>query len=293
LIIGACSVPAAAQELEPRAYAASPIGATFLVVVASRSSGGVLIDPALPVEDVHARLAAVTIGAGHTFKLFTRTALVVGLVPYARAKVTGRVEEMSAEVTRSGLADARAKLSLNLIGGRALRPAEFARSPRSTIVGVSVSVIAPTGQYFSDRLINLGSHRWSWKPDAGISVPIGRWTLETYAGVWIFGDNDAFFPGNLQRTQDPVFTMQGHVSYTVRTRLWLAFDATWYSGGTTTVGGVGKADLQRNSRVGAAMSLPLGASQSLKIAYSAGATTRIGGDFNTVSVAWQMTWVRQ
>jgi hypothetical protein len=163
--------------------------------------------------------------------------------------------------------------------------------PRSTIVGVSLTALLPTGQYDSSHLINLGTHRWAFKPEAGISVPIRRWTLDGYVGVWLFTANDEFFPGNIRRTQDPITAIQGHVSYTIRPRLWLAFDSTWYSGGTTSLDGVPKSDLQRNSRAGAAISLPLGTRQSLKIAYSTGATTRIGGDFNTVSVAWQMTWI--
>ena len=73
---------------------------------------------------------------------------------------------------------------------------------------------------------------------------------------------------------------------------WAAFNATWYSGGTTSVDGVSKANPQRNSRVGATLSLPLASRQSIKIAYSTGATTRIGGDFDTIAVAWQMLWIR-
>ena len=283
--------PVAAQDLEPRAYSASPIGTTFLLVAASRSSGSVFTDPSLPFEDVHAKLGAATVGAGQTFGLFTRLALVTGAVPYARGTASGQIQETTREVTRTGLADARVKLSVNLIGGRALRPAEFVKAPRSTIVGVSLTTILPTGQYYSDRLVNIGSNRWSFKPEVGVSVPVQRWTLDAYAGTWFFTANDEFFPGTSTREQDPVYAFQGHVSYTIRPRFWLAFDATWYGGGTSTVDGVEKADLQRNSRLGASISLPLGQRQSLKVSYSAGATTRVGGDFKTIAVAWQMVWI--
>src|SRR5688572_10211394 len=80
-----CPSGVTAQDLEPRAYAASPTGLTFLVVGVGRSSGGVFVDPSLPVEDVQATVGALTVGAGTTFSLFGRTALVVGAVPYVRA----------------------------------------------------------------------------------------------------------------------------------------------------------------------------------------------------------------
>ena len=293
LLLGATRArPAAAQELEPRAYSASPIGTTFLVIGVGRSTGGVLVDPSLPLEDVHARLGVGSVGVGHTFDLASRTALVVAALPYARARATGRVDERFGEVERAGWADARVRLSVNLFGDRALRPREFAAARRGPIVGASLSVAAPTGRYRSEWLVNIGSNRWSYKPEIGLSIPVGRWTFEGYSGVWIFTNNSAFYPGASLREQAPVTALQGHVSYTVRPRLWIAFDGTLYSGGATTVNGIGKADLQRNSRLGTAISIPLGRRQSIRGTFSTGATTRIGGDFDTVGVSWQMTWIR-
>ncbi|HEX5110493.1 MAG TPA: transporter [Vicinamibacterales bacterium] len=287
------ATPALAQDLEPRAYSAAPVGTTFLVFGAGRSNGGVLTDPSVPFEDVEATIGIATAGVGHTFDLFSRTALVVAALPYGRGHATGRIEEATREATRVGWADARTKLSVNFFGGRALRAREFAQAPpRGTIVGVSLTVVAPTGQYHADRLVNLGSNRWSYKPEAGISVARGQWTFDGYGGIWLFGDNDEFFPGASLREQDPVVALQGHVSYTIRRQFWVAFDGTWYSGGTSSVDGVDKADLQRNSRVGVTASYPLGARQSIKGAFSSGATTRVGGDFNTLSIAWQMVWIR-
>jgi hypothetical protein len=116
--------------------------------------------------------------------------------------------------------------------------------------------------------------------------------LDGYGGVWLFSANDDFYPSSAKREQDPVVALQAHLSYTIKPGLWAAFNSTWYSGGTSKVDGVSKLDLQRNSRVGVTVSLPLGARQSLKASYSTGATTSIGGDFDTLGVAWQMIWIR-
>src|SRR5262245_43830596 len=148
LVITMCAgSTAVAQDLEPRAYAAAPVGLNFLAVVGGRSSGGVVVDPSLPVEDVEATVTTLAIGAGRTMSLFGRTALFVAAVPYAWVDASGSVAETTRHVTRSGLTDSRFKLSVNLLGGRALTPREFARAVRPTIVGVSLTVAPPFGQY--------------------------------------------------------------------------------------------------------------------------------------------------
>ena len=290
-VISTCAIgTVAAQDLEPRAYAAAPTGVNFLAIIAGRSSGGVVVDPSLPIEDAEATVTSVAVGAGRTMSLFGRTALFVAAVPYAWVDASGSVAEASRHVSRSGLTDSRLKLSVNLIGGRALSPREFARVTRTTIVGVSLTVAPPIGQYDRTKLINIGSNRWAFKPEVGVSRAAGRWTIEGYSGVVFFTQNDEFYPGSVRRSQEPVVALQGHASYTVRRGLWAAFDGTWYSGGRTTVDGVEKGDLQRNSRYGATVSVPVSQGHSLKISGSTGATTRIGADFNTIAVAWQMTW---
>ena len=286
-----CGVSAApAQELEPRAYTAAPTGVNFLVVAGGRSTGGVVVDPSLPVEDIQATVDSLGLGLGRTIDLFGRTALLLAVVPYAWGDVSGSVGEEARRITRSGLADPRLKLSVNLRGGRALTPREFARAVRSTIVGVSLTLAPPLGQYTGRKLINLGANRWAFKPELGVSHTLGRWTIEGYSGVVLFTTNREFYTGASVRTQQPVVALQAHISYTLRRQLWAAFDATWYSGGSTTVNGTQKADLQRNSRVGATLSLPVGRQQSIKFSGSTGATTRIGADFRTFGAAWQLTW---
>src|SRR5512134_4006927 len=60
---------ARAQDLEPKAYSASPVGAAFLVVGLARSTGSILTDPTVPVKDVEATINAAPLAAGYTFGL--------------------------------------------------------------------------------------------------------------------------------------------------------------------------------------------------------------------------------
>jgi hypothetical protein len=158
------------------------------------------------------------------------------------------------------------------------------------VVGASLTTRVPIGQYYDNKLINLGTNRWSFRPEGAITYLTGRWAFDGYLGVWLFTSNDSFFPGHSVRTQDPIVSVQTHVSRVFRRSAWAAVDATWYGGGQTNIDGVPGDDRQRNARVGATVSVPLGRRQALRISYSTGAVVRVGGDFNTVGIAWQRTF---
>jgi len=282
---------ARAQDMEPKAYSASPVGVNFLAIVGTRSTGDVLFDPTLPVTDVHADVRGLGAGYGHTFGLFGKLALVTVVLPAARLDATGQVFEEARSVRRSGLADTRVKFSMNLRGNDAMSPREFAQRPRRTVVGASLTVSAPTGQYDGTKLINLGADRWSFKPEIGVSHPMGRWDVDAYLAAGFFTDNPDFFPGGARRTQDPILAVQGHASYSVRPRLWIAADGTWYWGGSSRVNDGEPSIPVRNTRLGVTMSIPIAKSQSFKVAYSKGAIVRTGTNFTTIAIAWQMLWL--
>lgn len=278
------------QDMEPRAYSSSPVGTNFLVLAVGRASGSVVFDPSIPITDVEATLGNTAIGYGRTFSFFGRQALITGAIPYTWGEVNGSVAEQRRSITRSGLADVRVKLSVNLLNGEALSLKEFVKRKRRTVVGASLTVSAPTGQYDPARLINLGTNRWAFKPEVGISKPAGKWDLDAFAGVWLYTPNDAFYPGTQRRTQDPLFAVQGHASYTFRPRLWAAFNATWYSGGAGHINGGPAVARLNNSRLGGTVSLPLGNRQSLKFSYSDGVSGRLGSSFRTFTLGYQVSW---
>lgn len=285
-----CATHAAAQDLEPRAYSTSPVGTNFLLLGIGRSSGGVVFDPTVPITDVQADINAGTLGAGRTFDLGGHLMLATVALPYVWGEITGNVLEQAASTSRSGLGDARMKVSVNLVGTPALRPAEFAKAPRRTNIGTSLTVAAPAGQYFGDKLINIGTNRWAFKPEVGLSHPIDRWTLDVAGGVWLFTANDRFYQGDSTRTQSPLFVVQGHAGYNVTQRAWVAVNATWYGGADVRVDDGPPSARQNNARLGATLALPVGARHSFKLAYSTGASTRTGADFTTLSIAWQYLW---
>jgi len=281
---------AQAQEMEPRAFSPNPTGVTFVLVGGARSTGGILTDPSLPVDDVEAQINAGLVGLGHTFSLFGQSANAGIVLSYLSGHFSGTIDGEDAHATRQGIGDTKLRISVGLMGAPAMTPAEFAMRTPHTTLGASLTISAPTGEYHPDKLVNVGTNRWAFKPELGVSHPKGPWTFEATIGAWFFEDNNEFFGGH-HREQDPLASIQGHVSYTFRPKLWLAINATYYDGGRTTIDGVHKDDRQSNSRYGLTFSLPIGRSQSLKFNWNDGASTRIGSDFTNYGITWQYTIV--
>jgi hypothetical protein len=278
-----------AQQLEPRAYSLSPVGTNFLGAAYLYSSGGAVLDPSIPVENIQAKVQTVVPFYGRTFGLFGRLANVSVIAPFAYAVVAGDVMESRTSVDRTGFGDPGVRLALNLIGGPALTPQEFRALKRETTLGASITVSAPLGQYDSAKLINLGANRWAFRPELGLSYPKGRWDFELYAGVWLFTANSDFLRGQVRR-QDPLVSVQTHIVYEIRPRMWAALDFTYYEGGSTTVNGQDKHDRQDNTRAGLTLAVPVTLNQSLKLTWSRGVTTRVGSEFEILGLAWQWFW---
>jgi hypothetical protein len=287
-----------AQDLAPRAYLITPRGSNAITLANAYNDGALLLEGAAPIEDASARLNAPSLTYYRAFSLLGRSANVIAGVAYGVGTFEGTVLGERESIYRSGLFDSVVRLSVNLVGGPAMSLAEMRKWQQKTLLGVSLKVVAPTGQYDPTKLINLGANRWAFKPELGLSRRWGHWVLDAYGSVWLFTENPEFFsrnayvPGVQAQTQDPVVVLETHLSYDVRPRLWVSLDGNFWRGGTTSLNGVeNPATLQQNSRVGITAAFPVTRHQSLKLSYARGAYIRFGGDYQVLSAAWQYSWI--
>jgi Putative MetA-pathway of phenol degradation len=284
--------PLCAQEIEPRAYSPGPVRTRFVITGYARSDGEILFDPAAPLSDVKARIDSMIVGYGTSVSMLGRAANFSIVTPYVWGDVSGNVGEDRHSVTRGGIGDTRLRFSMQFMGGQALPPAEFSRHHPRAVLGASLTVVAPTGEYLPDKLVNISANRWAIKPEIGLAKPLGRWLAEGSVGVWLFEDNDEYLR-NKVREQDPLTAVQINVSYLFRPRLWAAVGGTFIDGGRTTLDGIPADNRQSNSRIGATLSIPISAHQTVKLAASTGTTTRFGGEFDTYGLFWMYAWTAQ
>ncbi len=277
-----------AQDLEPRAYSNVPVGLNILVVGYGYTEGGASTDPALPIEDAELEQHSALLAYSRSFDLLGRLAKVDLIAPYSWLSGSALFAGQPVEREVDGLGDPRLRLTWNFHGAPALSLDEWMRRPDDLVVGASLQVTLPAGQYDDEKAVNLGTNRWTAKPEIGISKSWGPVALELSSAVTYFQDNRDFLGAT--REQAPLYAFQAHGVYSFLRPLWVALDGTYYSGGRTQVGGVRNDDRQSNTRVGLTVAIPLGARHSLKLYGSTGASTRVGADWDAVGIAWQVRW---
>ena len=278
-----------AQDLEPRAYTNIPVGLNFILAGYGYSEGGVATDPAVPLENAEIQVHRFVAAYARSVDLWGVSGKFDLIAPYACVSGSAEFSGQPQERDICGLADPRFRLTANLFGAPALSLDEFKSYQQDVIVGVSLQVTPPLGQYDPNKLVNIGTNRWAFEPEIGISKRIRALTLELAASASFYTDNDEYL-GDLTLEQDPIYAFQGHVIYGFKSGIWAALDGTFYTGGRTTVDGVKGDTLQENSRIGATVSFPINRYHSVKIYGSTGVATRTGSNFDTIGFAWQYRW---
>ena len=159
---------------------------------------------------------------------------------------------------------------------------------------MSLTLSAPTGQYFSDKLINLGTNRWAFKPELALSHPIGKhWLMDVYTGVWLFTQNSQFYTGKSMRTQDPLGIITGTSQL-----YYQGLKCGWHlmllimPGAIPHINDTYKDDRQKQfTNWWPLLYSRYSKKSSIKLAASTGAIVRSGADFNTFSIGWQTSWI--
>jgi hypothetical protein len=290
LLATLASAPAVhAQSIEPRLYSNIPVGMNFLVAGTAYATGGYSIDSALPVRKPDLETSFAVLGYARGLDFAGRSGKLDVVLPYAWLNGSAILYDEPVSRRVHGFADPSFRLSVNLYGAPALSAREFRSYRQNLIVGVSLQVTAPLGQYDETRLVNIGSNRWVFRPGVGVSKAFGRWTMEGAATVTLYTDNDEFYRGQT-RSQEPLYSLQWHTIYNFPRGAWASVDVNYLTGARTELDGIEKHDLQRNWRVGGTLAFPLDPRNSLKLYASSGVSARTGNNFDTVGLAWQHRW---
>jgi len=287
------------QSLLPRAYLITPLHSNTINLGYSFYSGGLDFNGVVPVEGATGTYSVPTVGYYHSFGVLGRSANIQGSLPYGVGTFQGAVLGTDQEIYRSGLVDLGFRVSVNLKGGPAMPISQFIQWKQKIVLGISLGVIAPTGQYNPANLIRWGTNRWTFKPEFGYSQRFGKWILDGYAGIWFFTPNPKFLsiPVPQSQTENPIGSVESHLSYDAKrfrsgTPLWFSLDGNFWYGGTASLGDRSNpATRQTSSRIGVSAGIPLSRHQSIKTSFSTGAYIRYGGDYRSASVSWQYSWL--
>ena len=277
-----------ARELTPRTYWPAPKGIKVAVIGYAYAQGDIFFDPSIPLYGVNSEVNLAVAGYLQTVSLWGRTTNFKIELPYQWSTTQGILVDTPAKGSVSGLGDLGVTLTVNLLGAPTMTPKDFQamrKQPRP-ILGASLKVVAPTGKYDPDRLLNVGGNRWALKAELGGIIPLRpRWLVELDAGVWFLGDDRDFIAG--YREQEPIFAGQLHLVRRFKPGFWAAFDFTYFTGGRQTIAGRELVDVQRNSRVGGTLVVPFKRRHAIKIGFATGIFTEFGTDFDQFFVSYQ------
>ena len=237
----------------------------------SYSSGDTTPDPSLPITGVDSDISSYVLGYRQTLDLWGRTANLIVEVPYANGTTSAASLEGD-ELRRSyrGMGDMAATLSVNFLGAPTMDKEAFAQLRQNpvTILAGSLKVIAPTGDYESDRAINIGANRWAVKAELG-----AIFSLHPHLGN--------------QREQKPINTIQAHLIHRLRAGFWMSLDVNYYEGGRSTLAGHQVDDARRDSKAGFTVVYPFAGKNAIKVGYSRGSLNDGDESFDYYLIAYQ------
>ena len=278
-----------AGEIEPRAYVNTPVGINFLLAGYAYTDGGLSTPGSSPIKDAQLIMNTGILAYARSLDVWGKSGKFDVILPYSGLSGTATVSGQPRERNVSGIHDTLFRFSVNLYGAPALSLEEFANYKQDVIIGASVQVSAPLGQYDKEKLVNLGNNRWFVKPDMGISKAWGDFTLELSAGAYFFTKNDDYFGGQTLK-QDPLLNTQAHATYSLGRGVWAALSWTYDYGGRTTIDGVRTDTSYSNSRIGATLAVPVNRNNSIKLYGSTSVHTSAGTKFDLVGIVWQYRW---
>ena len=262
--------PAAAQELEPQRWRHLPIDTNFFVAGYLRTDANIYADPPPLVEDATMNLNSWLLGYTRTFEFLGKSAQVQLVQPWQQGDWSGMIDGAPEAVDRKGLGDTQVRFMVHLFGAPPLKPEAYAAyraaTKVDTTIGVGLGVQLPTGNYDEDKLINLGTNRFTFRPEIGIVHDRGDWSFEASAIASFYTDNNSFFNDRRLETK-PLYFAQANVLYRIRPDLWVAVGGGYATGGATTVNDVSNDDRRDNYLWGAGVGYAITPWMGVKLQY--------------------------
>ena|SRR5215467_2441314 len=281
---------ASAQFNDARAYDNTPVGTNQLELSYAHVHSNASLDPSLPIAGASLNLNQGIIDYTRYFGLFHRLAWVEAGVPLAG--LSGSVEGTNVQGATNGAGDSSYQFAILLKGGPALTVKEFDNYNPTTSLGLSVTITSPTGAYQSTKILDVGSNRWSFKPEVALNHPFGadrKWEFDIYGNVFFYTDNTSY-RGNEILRQEALPGVEGHISYSFNDRVWISLDTRYSFRATTVLDGVSQNNAQRNFILGSELNISLSPQNSLTLEFGKALVHQNGPAATGFSVKYDYTW---
>jgi len=283
-----------AQDMEPRRWSHLPTDLNIVGFGLVVTEGEIFFDPVMKIEDGKFELYSLGSSYIRSTDWFGKSSRIDIRVPYSYGRWEGLVDGEYQSTRRHGLRDPRIRLSVSLYGAPPLKGKAFMdyrmSTPVSTTVGAALSITFPLGEYFPDRLINLGGNRYVIRPQLGVLHQRGPWQFEVTGSVAFFTENDEYLV-DYSLEQNPLLFVQGHVIRALRKGMWTSFSAGYTWAGENQLDGKDLGNNDRTKYFALSFGMPVGPHQNMKLTYvNADTNVVIGSTSNNLALSWSLNW---
>jgi Putative MetA-pathway of phenol degradation len=277
------------QDLDPWIYGNLPIKLNSAAFTYGLMDGNVISDPGAPIQDFEITTHKLVAGYLRTFNVFGKLGKFQIAVPFSFMSGDLKVNGRDTSGTRTGFDDVRIRLGVNILGSPPLEPSQFRTYRQEAILGVSMVVIIPLGLYYPERLVNLGTNRWGFRPEVGVSLRLGQFYWEIYGGVKFSTANNEFLT-NKTLKQDPTYTAQMHIGHTFKSNIKLALSGTYVNGGQTSINDIYQDDYIRHLRGGISVGMNITQFHLVMLQTNINITSNVSLDYKSIMLSYSYTW---
>ncbi len=269
LVAGFSSMLSAADD-GPRMYWNAPVGTNILQAYFWTVSGNnISPENTQPQPGFDTDINIGILGYNRIIDIAGHSAIATAVI--TGGKVSGSLLNTKLR-SSSGLGDLYIQGVINLFGAPALSAEAFGTYKQDTVLSLLVGVTAPTGDYESDRVLNMGTNRWNVR----IGLPFvqtlsSEWifgeisTLEILPSVWFYGDNDNSFGSKI--AQDPLYTLEAHLTRNITPMIFVSLDYFVQRVGNSYTDGVQTGVSHTSDSLGATFSYLLNRHMQMQLRY--------------------------
>jgi hypothetical protein len=264
------ALPARAQDDGPRVYQLAPKGAQTFTAFWVIKRGDEGPEPGEVNPGTKTKNDILVLRWARTFDAGGRQLTPFVIAPVGRVKSRGPAGTFES----SGFGDAQVGATFGLVGAPALPRDAFADFRPGVSSSLLARVFFPTGDYSSDRPVNLGANHFAFQLGLPTTVMLGQsyrdgdlTAFEALPTVTFYDDNDDPFGGADRVSKDPLFSVEAHLTHNFGGRAWASADMLWRHGAETSTDGVPNHNRIDGWSAGGSGAIPLPHNLSLILTY--------------------------
>jgi hypothetical protein len=284
-----------ASDDGPRMYWNAPVGTNILQAYYWSASGNSISpENTQPKVGFDTDINIAVLGYNRIIDIAGHSAIATAVI--TGGKVSGSLLGKSLS-SSNGIGDLYLQGVVNIFGAPALSAEDFSSYKQDTVLSLLLGVTIPTGAYKNNQALNLGTNRWNMRIGLPFMQTIGDWipgkitTFEVLPSVWFYGDNDDYTGVGLNLEQDPMYTLEAHITQDITPALFVSLDYFVQRIGDSSINGSTPSGANTSDSLGVTFGYMLNAQTQFQLRYVAALSPNDGdGELDADMVQFNLNY---